>query len=207
MWETGLSQTQLLLGLSFLAGGLHVLSPDHWFAVSVFSWQKRWRLGRAALFASLVFLAHLIAGALLFFVLPKGVVELKSGLLFLLSLGLVMVFVVLRALHFDRVIEVVRSGGQGRWALMTLLSLIGPCEFLLPILIKSAQLQVEPLLTFGAFSAGTLLFGNAITLWGHHRWSVPFALPRGLRRAYQGSTLLPLTAGVLAGLALIVQTR
>src|SRR4051794_27706104 len=105
---------QLLIFLSALAGGLHVLAPDHWVPSSLLSWQRGWRFPRAALFAALAFVAHVGSGFLIYAVTiaPLGrryrhaILAIGTSKLLALSILAVVLVLALRAVRFNRIKDV-----------------------------------------------------------------------------------------------------
>ncbi|MCM2324214.1 MAG: hypothetical protein NDJ90_13230 [Oligoflexia bacterium] len=191
--------------LCALAGALHVIAPDHWVPASLLSWQRRWRLSRIAGFAALAFGLHVALGFLLFYLFGEAVWEMASSNLLVFSLILVAGVAAIRAFRFQRIREVLASGGSGIWGVFMVFSLLGPCESLIPILIKSRQLGAGLLLPLVAFYAGTLLAGGALIFFGKGLWNRPHWLPRGLYAGTQRLATVPVIACVAVGLALLLK--
>ncbi|MCM2277949.1 MAG: hypothetical protein NDJ89_07710 [Oligoflexia bacterium] len=191
--------------LCALAGAFHVIAPDHWVPASLLSWQRGWRSGRAAAFAALAFAAHVALGFLIFLLLGRGIWDLASTNLLSFALVLVAGVAVIRAFRFRRIREVLSSGNNGVWGFFMVFSLLGPCESLIPILIKARSLGAGYVLPLLAFFAGTALSGLLLVFSGRFFWNRPHWLPRGVHAANQRLATVPVVTVVVLGLAFLVR--
>lgn len=178
-----------------LAGAFHVLGPDHWLPTSVIAWQKRWKTSQTVLFSILAFFAHVLTGYLLFLLFQSVLGQLGLSDPFLIAAVLVLVMNLIRGFRFPRIQDVFQSGNKGVWGSFVAFSLLGPCEVVLPIFIKSKQMGIGYLIPFCAFLAGTWVAGVCLVLGGKSLWSRPFWLPWSLRWALERRALLPVLAG------------
>jgi hypothetical protein len=195
----------MLVALSALAGAIHVAAPDHWVPASILSWQRRWSLWATILFSTLTLTIHLLLGVGLYFILRRAISEIDSSQWFSYSLAFVGVMMGLRALRFSSIRDVQRLGPRSRWGLFAVPWLLGPCESMVPILIKSSSLGLGYWLPFGACLAGTLFTGTVLILSGQFAWNRPFWLTRGLDWVNQRMAVLPIAAGMGLGLRYLLR--
>ncbi|MGZ3698044.1 MAG: hypothetical protein ACXVCH_08115 [Bdellovibrionota bacterium] len=194
-----------LIVLSALAGGLQVLAPDHWLPASVLAWQQGWKSGKLFFFSVLIYLGHLIAGLALYFAFSGLLERLESGHIVLFALVLVVGSMAFRAERFQKISQVLRSGRDGKWGIYIVISLLGPCETVVPILVKGARLGAPVWLTMGAFSAGTLVVGTFVSVLGSTLWDRPLALPQSLRWAQARISVVPVVAAVVVGFGFLLK--
>jgi hypothetical protein len=199
------SAARTILWISFLAGAVHVMAPDHWLPASVVAWQRRWRTGQAARFAAFAFAFHILLGAFVYFIFDTFLRTLDSGPLFFAALGLVSAVMFVRMYRFSRVREVLRAGPGSSWGMIAVFSLLGPCESIIPIMIKSGQVGIGFLTPILAFTAGTLVSGTACVLVGRYLWDQPVLLPRGISLAQTKIATMPLFAVLMLGLATLLR--
>lgn len=195
----------LLVSLSAFAGALHVLAPDHWVPLSILGWQRRWSPRRAALFTAGALTLHVLLGAAIYFVFDGRLRALNPARIFPYSLALVAGVMCLRGLRFSRIRDVQRMGTHAWWGWVAVLSLLGPCESLLPIFLKSASLGVGYLVPLAAFWLGTVSAGVALGLTGRFLWDRPLWLISAFDRANQRLAVLPVAAGVVLGLRYLLR--
>lgn len=198
---SSLTPLQILLLFSILAGAVHVLAPDHWLPSSVLTWQRQWGFLKTLLFSSLVFLIHLSLGGLIYFFFFSFFSQVKAEFLFPFTLLLLFFSLCMRLARFSRIQEVLRSGANSRWGYFATLSLLGPCESLIPLLIKSKLMGTGYLLPFLAFFMGTLLTGGVLVYLGRILWNHPVLFSKSLSWAYQRTTAVPLVLLLFAGLS------
>jgi hypothetical protein len=201
------SSESALFFITALLAVFHMLSPDHWVPLSVLSWQRGLERREIVRTSALLVLAHLglavlIYGLLLPFVSGSGL-DSRS----VLRLGAVIVasVVVLRLRRFERMLEVFRGGNAGKGALLTVLSLMGPAESLVPLLLKAradGSSGLAVLALYGVLSVASLL---VLTFGGHVFWNDPTKLARGLNLFLRPGFSVPVTAGLGLGLVLALQ--
>jgi hypothetical protein len=194
-----------MLALAMLAGAVRALTPDHWLPGSILVWQRGWRAGRSFAFAFAAFAAHVALGAALYFVFSPVLARLEPAYLMPFSAVFVGASLLVRLLRFWRIREVHRAGPEGIWGVLVVLSLLGPCEALVPIFMKSRLLGMGYALPFAAYLVGTALTGTVAILVGRALWDRPLALPRELFLAYRGSTFFLAIAGLALGLGAILR--
>jgi len=196
--------TEMLLVLSMLSGAVHVLAPDHWLPASVLAWKRGWSLRKSAVFAAVILTFHVLLGAAIYFCLEDWLEQIRTPALYGFGVALVFLVMILRLIRFSRIREVLRAGPKSNWGIFAVLSLLGPCESIIPVFIKSGQLRVGYLLPGIAFLFGTLISGWICILLGRTLWDRPLWLPRGVTWAFRRGTLVPVAAGLAVGLGLIL---
>ncbi len=195
----------MLLGLAALAGAIHVAAPDHWVPASILSWQRRWGRARSALFAAIALTVHVLLGAGIYFAFDGPLRAFDPARLFPYSLAFVFVVMVLRGFRFSRIREVQRVGPHIGWAVLAVMSLLGPCESIIPVFLKSATLGVGYVLPLAAFLGGTVTAGVMLTLMGRLMWNRPHWLIRAFDWANQRVAVLPVAAAVALGLRFLLR--
>ncbi len=205
MEMTPVSPELLLFVVAFLAGAVHVASPDHWLPAALWSWRRGWTTRRTAGFAALFLSNHLALGLLifLFFELAARLLFPQVGpdQLFAASLAVALLIWgvrVVRYLAFDRAVE---TRPNDLWNLGQILLFLGPAETLLPILVRSVGQGWGWFLPFAAFGLGTLIAGTAGIVWGRWSWNRGDSLPLRLESARGPIQLLPAAIGILAAWA------
>lgn len=193
------------LVLCGLAGAFHAIAPDHWVPGSILSWQRAWSVRRVLAFCGFSYALHVALGALLYFV-SFGVLEhLSPPQVFGFSVFLVAVVALLRGLRFSRLREVLRNGKNGVWGFFSALSLLGPSESLVPVLVKAHHLGAGYLTPVLAYFAGTFLAGAFLVLWGRKAWNRPLWLIRGMEWAQKRVAVVPVVAGLGIGLTFLIR--
>ena len=180
-------------------------APDHWVPASILSWQRRWRPAVSAAFAAAALALHVLLGAGLYFIFDEPLRALNPDRLFPYSLAFVVVVMLARGLRFSRIRDMQRVGPHSWWGAFAVLSLLGPCESIIPIFLKSASLGVGYLLPLLAFLAGTTVAGVGLILFGRFFWDRPLWLIRAFDRANQRAAILPIVVGVALGLRFILR--
>lgn len=198
-----ISLEQALVILSALAGAAHVLAPDHWMPASVLAWQRRWNFFKMLGFALWTYALHIISGFLIFLLCIHFFRDIAADNLLGFSLVLMLGVTFFRARRFTEMKEIHRTAHRNRWAVLGVVSLLGPCESVIPIFIKADQLGVGFLLPFLAFFLGTLIAGSVAIAFGRFAWNKPFWLPRGMNFAHQKMAAIPVVAVVAIGLSFL----
>ena len=139
-WGALQSWHALFAAMAGLAGAVHVLSPDHWLPASVLSWQRGWGARLSARFALSVLFVHVLLGAAIFFAALPLLRYLSPSVQMAIGLGWVALGLLVRMLRFSRIGEVLRGGPRSRWGMLTVLTLLGPCESIFPVLVKAGLL-------------------------------------------------------------------
>lgn len=196
---------EAVLALSALAGAVHVLAPDHWLPASVLSWQRGWSLKRSAFFAAIAFLIHVLLGLAIYFGFESFFAKLESTVLAVFGTILVVSVMAIRLIRFSRLREVLRAGPNSVWGYFAVISLLGPCEAIIPIFVRARHLGIGYLTPFLAFSLGTVVAGVASVLVGRVLWNRPLWLPRGITWAHSRTAMVPVIAGLALGLTAILR--
>lgn len=195
----------MFAALSALAGALHVLAPDHWVPASILTWQRGWRPGRTALFTGLIFLAHVLLGIVIYFAFEDLMSQVSGTNLLLFSLILIVAVAAVRGVRFSRIREVLRAGRSGVWGLLMVVSLLGPAECIIPILIKANQLGTGYLLPLVAFFSGTVIAGLILVISGQNLWNRPLLFPRNFQTVNRRFALVPVVATLAIGITLLIK--
>ena len=91
-----------LLALSFIAGAVHVVAPDHWMPLSLVGWQKRWTGIRLGLVAASAYAVHAGLGFLIFIAARPLMAQLRGRDFLWAAIGFVVLCGGLRSLRFQR---------------------------------------------------------------------------------------------------------
>ena len=193
-----------LLAFAAIAGAIQMVAPDRWMPASVLAWQKGWRSSRVASFSLLALIVHLSLGFLIYgliALLPIAIPSDSLGVFTLIFLGAVGT---IRALRFSRFREVLFRSPDSRRAIYSILSLLGPSEMVVPVLMK-AKLEGMPLFPMWvALLLGSWITGLVILGFTRVSWNRPMALPSAVQWCRSRTAALPMMAGALIGIALIV---
>lgn len=201
----GSTSETLLLILSAFAGAIHMLAPDHWMPLSLKSWQRQWGQAKTLVLSLLALAGHLGVGFAIYLILRPLIITYVGSTLFMASVALVIAGAILRAARFGSIREILRMGSNRIWSTLSVLSLLGPCESLIPVMIKAHHLGVGYLVAFAGFAAGTLLSGLLLIFAGRYFWNHPIRLNQGVSWALQRRSVLPVLAGVTAGLIFLLK--
>lgn len=200
-----------MLILAFVAGAAQVVSPDHWMPLSMMGWQKRWGGLRVSMTAIVLYFLHLGAGVLLFYALSPLLQIWDGSMMFQASVALVLMSLLYRVSRLDRVDNVLHQNLKRRytffelWGVETVVGFLGPCETLLPIMIKAHNRGEEYLPVLVAFAGGTIIVGLLLITFTRDLWHNPARLTRGVLWANENRALMPALAGL--GLGLIFLSR
>jgi hypothetical protein len=187
-------------------GGLvHVLAPDHWVPASILSWKRGWRFREVALFSIIAYLAHVGLGFGVFSLLIRYLSRLPSAAFLPFSLILIGSVALIRGIRFRKIPDVLRTESRGFWGLLTVLSLLGPCESIIPIMVKAKLIGVGYLLPFTSFFFGSLLGGILLVQSGKAIWNRPLWLPRGIQSLRSLRVSASLMAVLAMSLALLIR--
>jgi hypothetical protein len=110
-----------------------------------------------------------------------------------------------RGIRFRHIPEVLRTGSGGFWGLLTVISLLGPCEAIIPILVKARLLGTGYLIPATAFFMGSLIGGLFLVLSGRMIWNRPLWLPQGMQWLRSFRLAVPLMAVVVMSLTLLLR--
>ena len=191
---------------SLMAGAVHALAPDHWIPSSVLIWQRGWSNLRSTVFSAVMFLMHILMGAMIYFAFDKLLFKINPERMVTFTMILVFAVLMARLFRFSRIREVLRAGPNSLWGVVAVISLLGPCESIIPVFLKSRQLGVGYLPALLAFTLGTMSSGITMVLLGRSIWNRPLWLPRGIRIASRSSMALPVIAILALGLRAFMNT-
>ncbi len=169
--------------------------------------QRGWGVRKTSLFAGAILGPHVLLGALIYFGFEPFLSRLRAEGLLLFSLALVVFSLVVRWIRFKRVDEVLRAGPLSIWGLFAVFSLLGPCEWIIPILIQAGHLHAGYLTVVVAFLLGTWSGGVALALLGRALWGRPFWLPWGMGLATRSRPVAPVLAFIAMGIGALLRLR
>ena len=180
-----------LFGFSVVIGIVQALSPDRWLPLSVHSWQKNWPEAKVRSLSFFLAVIHLSLGVLLALVVLPFAQGQSSE--FLLSVFSVMVLGVAlaRLVRFRRIQEVIGSGLQGRWGVLALVSLMGPCEFVLPLWVKAGGSGLAISVAISGLGLGAFVGIYALARTSRSLWNSPARLATLVNGAQSPRFLAP----------------
>ncbi len=149
-------------------------------------------------------LAHVGSGAVLFVVLAPVLRTLPESQMLALSSAGFLLIMGIRLRRFNRVAEVLRFGPHSSWVWQAIFSLLGPAEFLVPLLWKSERVGLPAVWTIVAFGFGTVLTGAWLVASRRRSWSIPAYLPRAFLLETRLRGVAPVAATLLLGLAFVL---
>jgi hypothetical protein len=182
-----------------------MLAPDHWMPLSLASWQRKWGVVKTVALSLLALIFHLALGFVLYLTLRPIIIAYRSHRLFYVSVALVILAAALRSARFGKIREVLRLGSNRIWRGVTVLALLGPCESLIPVMVKAHHLGIGYLSTAAAFALGTLVSGVLVITLGRYIWNHPIKLNQGVSWALHRRSVIPATLGVALGLIFILK--
>lgn len=162
-----------VLGISFLAGAVQGISPDRWVPLSIHSWQRGWRSVQIFKVGAGLVSLHILLGFILFVVMRPFLLGSTETARSLVAAVIVLGGAALRLGRFQRFREVLGAGTRGRWGVPAILSLMGPCELAVPLLMKSqvgGQGVLPALLSLGL---GTAVGSLGVALLARRYWNNP----------------------------------
>jgi hypothetical protein len=182
-----------------------MVAPDHWMPLSLSSWQRRWGVSKTILLSLLALSFHLAFGFLLYLAIRPILLSFESRWLFPVSVALVIVAAALRSIRFNRIREVLRLGSNGLWSAVSVLSLLGPCESLIPVMVKGHHLGIGYLSAAIAFALGTVIAGVLVISMGRFIWNHPNRLNQIVCWALRRRSAVPAALGVALGIIFILK--
>jgi hypothetical protein len=123
-------------------------------------------------------------------------------------LAVVCTFGLFRAFRFVGVEDVIRSRSQSPWRLWTVFALLGPCESVVPVLVKARAMGQGYPLAIVCFLLGTLMMGGVLVWAGRSVWNRPALLTRwvAVLRRGRGRTLpIPVAGAVAIGIICLLK--
>lgn len=194
-----------LLLLAFAAGLVHVVAPDHWVPASILTWRRGWGRGMAIAFSCAVSLVHVALGALLFWAGSSFFERVPPGQFFGFSVLLIAGVAVIRGLRFSRVREVVRTGGEGSWGILAVISLMGPAESLIPVLLKAHHRALPLQEPLAVYLLGTFVMSASLVVLGQRIWNRPQWLTRGMGLVRRRLASVPIAASVAVSVLILLR--
>ncbi len=197
--------TYQILFLSLLAGALHALAPDRWMPTSLLAWKMKWNFGKTAGFTALAFGFHVLLGVGVCFALGEIFFHLQPRDFFSFSIVLVLLTALVRVLRFSRLREVMGARPNSPWSVFAVLSLLGPAETVIPVLLKARESGLGFLMPALTFYAGVLGTGLFLVVSGSRIWDRPFRLRFWTAWAQSKRVILPAAGVVVVNLLLLLQ--
>lgn len=182
-----------------------MLAPDHWMPISLSSWQRRWGVGKTVGCSLLAVLFHLVLGFALYLVIRPVLLNCDERWLFPASVAMVALSAAVRHARFNRIRDVLRLGPNPLWKGVAILSLLGPCESLIPVMVKAHRLGDGYLLAALAFALGSIAAGLAVILAGRSIWNHPSRLNQLISWALRRRSAVPAAIGVGMGILFILK--
>lgn len=173
-----------------------MFAPDHWVPASILAWQRGWSKPRTLLFSSALILPHILLGALIYFALDAIAPELPYFWFLAGSMVWIALVASFRVYRYRRIREILRNGSKGLWGAYRVFTLLGPCETLLPVLLKAREKGGGYLLPGAGFFLGAWLAGLALILFGRRLWDQPIFLSRSLNLSRGKMTWVPLATAL-----------
>lgn len=170
---------------------------------------------RVSLTSLLLLILHLTAGYFIYCGFSFLSFLMDDSTLFKLSLVVVLASWIYRSSRLDK-IDTVLLGNLKRspgifelWGAEAVVLYLGPCEALLPVLVKARQMGDG---LFGvvlgalvAFSAGTLIIGLLLITFSRDFWNRPVWLTRGIQWAHRSGPTVPVWVMLGASLILLLK--
>lgn len=196
----------LLVLISFLVGVIQTFSPDHWVPLSLMSWKKRWDTWKNIGVVGVSFFFHILSGFFIFLLFRNWLLQLSWQKLLILSEVSLLTAASLRWFRFTQRKNVLVIGQNQVWGGLTVLSLLGPSESLVPILVKSHQMGTGYLLPLIFFGVGSWLAGVLLVRIGKFVWNRPLLFTQTFGWIYQKGISFPMTASLLMLLSFALGT-
>lgn len=182
-----------------------MLAPDHWMPLSLSSWQRRWGVGKTVALSLLALSFHLVLGFSIYLAIRPLLLSFNSSWLFPVSVGMVIIAAGLRSVRFNRIREVLRLGPNRLWNTAAVLSLLGPCESLIPVMVKGHNLGMGYLSAAVAFALGTVIAGVIVIAMARSLWNHPSKLNQIISWALRRRSAVPAALGVALGIIFILK--
>jgi len=192
-----------LFGFSFAIGAVQAISPDRWLPLSIHSWQKNWGPARVRSMSFFLSLIHVFLGVLLALIVAPFLAGQNREFLLSVFSFMVLVLALARLVRFRRIREVIGSGAQGRWGVLALMSIMGPCELALPLWVKAGGGGISLLIAILGLALGTFGGVYLLTRFSQSVWNSPARLASMVQSAQSPRFWAPSLALPLAMLLLI----
>jgi hypothetical protein len=194
-----------LVLVSFIAGAVHVIAPDHWLPLSLLSWQRRWRQPSLWGAVLLSFGVHTAIGVLIYLAAKPLFLFLGKNYFSAFTFGLLILGTLLRNFTFNSQSDIMSIGTNSKWGLYRVGILLGPAESLLPILVKAELAEKTLAPVIGMYLAGSLIMALIFVNLGRALWERPLWLPRGISMVMDPKTMISVVS-VAGGFALALTT-
>lgn len=148
---------------------------------------------------------HLLLGFSIYLAIRPVLLSFDSRWLFPVSVGIVILAAGLRSARFNRIREVLRLGPNRLWTMASVLSLLGPCESLIPVMVKGHNLGIGYLSAAAAFALGTVLSGVLVIAMGRSLWNQPNKLNQIICWALRRRSAAPAALVVAIGIIFILK--
>ncbi len=180
------------------------MPPDHWIPTSAFIWQKNFGGFKRTLLTFFVLSSHIIFGFLIYALItlfPTSIIE--NNFLSFTALFLSF-FMLIRFLRFSKIQTVLKNNISRKTAIILQLSLIGPAESFVPLLLKTKFLGFHLAPVIAAYIFGTIVLGFFLIKRGRKLWDVPHLLPLWIERTRRHGAFFPLTTGLAIALCTLI---
>ncbi|MGK5086023.1 hypothetical protein WDW86_00555 [Bdellovibrionota bacterium FG-2] len=196
-----------ILFLSLLAGALHAVAPDRWMPTSLLVWKMKWNFGKTMGFAALALGFHVLLGVAVCFALGEIFFRMQPQDLFAFSIILVLLTALVRVWRFSRIREVMGARANSPWGVFAVISILGPAETVIPVLLKARESGLGFLLPALTFYAGVLGTGLLLVFLGRRVWDRPFRLRFWTAWAQSKRVIFPVAGVVVVNLLLLLQVN
>jgi hypothetical protein len=193
----------MLIYFAAFAGAVQMIAPDHWLPLSVFSWQRGWRVSSTVLFSLFFFVLHVALGLGLYLAFAHPLSLVTENHLAIFTVCFLGVLGLLRAFHFSKLGYIIhrapRWNNKSLGGAKSLLLFLGPSEMLIPVLMKARMDQVGFRIPVVAFFLGTVLAGSLLVASSRLLWNRPTMLPKAVHWAHGKLAAYPAALGALMG--------
>lgn len=197
-----LSHSGGLLALVGLLGMIQTLTPDRWSPLSLYTWQKKWSETKTFILTTFFMLLHIFLGVGLFLALSP--LNLPLGALWLGVIAIALY----RFQHYEKIREVFWfSKDHGLQALYRVFLLLGPCELLVPVLVKATQSDISLRQTVVVFTGGVLIAAWVAVFWGKTLWNRPAETVLWFERVNRSVRRLPWAVALVLATLTFMRTR
>lgn len=154
-----------------------MFSSELWLPSSIWLWRKEAETSSRVWTSFQFTYFHVLAGIVLYFVLRPLLLPVASDnfLFWIFTVSVLLLGVSLRELGLRK---------RPLWKMngKAVLTVLGPSEIIIPILLKTEAAGVSLLYPVVVFTAGALLSGMSLMVSGSRSWDNPYELPYEVSR-------------------------